>query len=223
MVDFNKELEDYLDKLGIKTQETKPMNTFSFDVKSGALVVDAEQFSCKKLIEKNTLFKEGSLIVTKEEIPGFFSYDFKETVTDLYMKGIGMVKIAPNSTLLVLKEGIIKSKFDLTSDWTFGMMAKREIESSFRTLKVLSSNKNNISLQTQNDEDNRPIYFTILVNPDFDIQDLKAFFQFEEKCLQTTKIPLEENDLTSELFDRIQQRREQKFREFAERAEKEKR
>lgn len=47
MVDFNKELEDYLDKLGIKTQETKPMNTFSFDVKSGALVVDAEQFSCK--------------------------------------------------------------------------------------------------------------------------------------------------------------------------------
>lgn len=134
-----------------------------------------------------------------------------------------MVKIAPNSTLLVLKEGIIKSKFDLTSDWTFGMMAKREIESSFRTLKVLSSNKNNISLQTQNDEDNRPIYFTILVNPDFDIQDLKAFFQFEEKCLQTTKIPLEENDLTSELFDRIQQRREQKFREFAERAEKEKR
>lgn len=227
MDDSDKAVEEFLNKTGVKFQKTKPNTTFSFDIKSGALITDVkrksdqvEESDYEKLLKRKALFCEGSLLITKTaEISAFFSYDFKETVADLYMKGLSPIKIAAGSALMVLKEGTIKSKFDLTSDWTMGMMAKREIESCYRYLKVLATNKNNFSLPTQNENDSRPVYFTILINPDFDLQDLQEHFQFSDNCINKENLSVDESDLTSELSDRMLQRRETKFKEMAEMAE----
>lgn len=177
MEDSDQSLEEYLDKLGIKVTETKPMNTFVFDPGSKAIIVDLGKSDYEKLSERKSLFNEGSLLTTKEEITGFHSYDFKDNVAELYMKGLGPTRIVKDAILMVLKEGSIRSKFDLTSDWSMGLMAQREVESCFRTLKVLSIDKNNLS-KISNADPTRATYFTILINPDYDIRDLKSILIF---------------------------------------------
>jgi hypothetical protein len=198
MEDFDqKGLEDLLDNMGLPKPKEQPVSNITYDPNVQHIVaVEVPDVPDEiKLKRRKSIFKPGALIVTRNEINGYLTRDYKETIVDTFAQAAGQVGIPEKTALMVLQEGIVRTSYGPASGVYGGKKGSAEV--CYRFLKALSV-----------DVKGRPAYYTVLINPDLNEVGLQAFFDFPEEVVIKTNSDLTECNITPEIEKRLEIRKQ---------------
>lgn len=205
MDDSDKTLEDFLDSMGVPTVDNaKTVSDISYDPEKKMFIVpesdEPDNKDYSSLNKRKAIFKKGCLLKSKKVFNAFVSKDYNEEIADLYIRANTLL-MQENTILMVLKEGIIRSKYSLSDTFAVSNFSSRGPEMCHRFIKTLSTKPRPYGGE-------EPAYVTILVNPDFDADELKTFFDFSDESVINSDLEDEELDLTSEVGTKLKDKQE---------------
>lgn len=208
MDDSDKTLEDFLDSMGVPMiDNAKTISDISYDLKKKMFIVpEPDNKDYNNLNKRKAIFKKGCLLKSKKVFNAFISKDYDEKIVDLYMR-TNTLPIQANTVFMVLKEGIIRSKYSLMDMFSVGNLSSKGPEVCHRFIKTLSTTPRPFGGEEL-------VYVTILVNPDFDANELKTFFDFSDKSVINSDLEDKELDLTSEIGMKLKENHEKLIAEL---------
>lgn len=212
MAGSNKSIDDLLDKMGVPKTAHRPITDISYEPKKKQLVIGSDNNDVNRLNVRKAIFRTGALLKTKQHFHAYYSDDVKKELPELYLNGT-QSEVGKGAALMVLKEGIIRTKYDFAAAaFDFGISSKRDVEVCYRHLVALTTwGAGEHLTQIIWKREGKPAYVHILINPEFDVEDLKTFFEFSDEAIVKSNSEIKDykaaDDLTLEIDKKLDDRR----------------